>query len=162
MGLPDQERRNRDSRRAGTRRHFVDDETITRVGENLEAPPGTEIIDGQRQVGFPRALSIPTCTSTSVHVDFRQRTRTKPAALPLWLAERPPISKCVARTATTMPCRVTSFVNPRRRERALAITPSTCRHQICEKRRLGSWRQVVADGDFVFQDFFFRTRISSA
>ena len=32
---------------------FVENETITRIGRNLEAPPGTEVIDGAGKLIFP-------------------------------------------------------------------------------------------------------------
>src|ERR1700710_2406778 len=32
---------------------YVEDETITRIGRNLEAPPGTEIVDASGKYVFP-------------------------------------------------------------------------------------------------------------
>ena len=48
--------RNADIVTADSRSHadiYVDNETITRIGTNLDAPPGTEIIDATGQLVFP-------------------------------------------------------------------------------------------------------------
>jgi dihydropyrimidinase len=48
--------RNADIVNADSRSHadiFIQDETITRIGANLEAPPGTEVIDARGQYVFP-------------------------------------------------------------------------------------------------------------
>src|SRR5258705_4561450 len=48
--------RNADIIEADSREHgdiYVEDETITRIGTNLDAPPGTEIIDATGKLVFP-------------------------------------------------------------------------------------------------------------
>jgi len=48
--------RNADIIEADSRQHgdiYVEDETITRIGRNLDAPPGTEIIDATGKLVFP-------------------------------------------------------------------------------------------------------------
>jgi len=48
--------RNADIVNADSRSHadiYIEDETITRIGAKLEAPPGTEIIDAKGQYVFP-------------------------------------------------------------------------------------------------------------
>src|ERR1700682_2172166 len=48
--------RNADIITADSRQHgdiYVEDETITRIGTNLDAPPGTEVIDATGKLIFP-------------------------------------------------------------------------------------------------------------
>src|ERR1700676_697316 len=48
--------RNADIITGDSRRHgdiYVEDETITRIGTNLDAPPGTEVIDASGKLVFP-------------------------------------------------------------------------------------------------------------
>src|SRR6266576_5150269 len=48
--------RNADMVEADSRQHgdiYVEDETITRIGANLDAPPGTEVIDASGKLVFP-------------------------------------------------------------------------------------------------------------
>jgi dihydropyrimidinase len=48
--------RNADIITADSRQHgdiYVEDETITRIGTNLDAPPGTEVIDATGKLAFP-------------------------------------------------------------------------------------------------------------
>src|SRR6266478_6001166 len=48
--------RNADMITADSRQHgdiYVEDETITRIGANLDAPPGTEVIDASAKLLFP-------------------------------------------------------------------------------------------------------------
>ena len=48
--------RNADIITADSRQHgdiYVEDETITRIGKNLDAPPGTEVIDASGKLVFP-------------------------------------------------------------------------------------------------------------
>jgi len=59
--------------RASRRISNVENETITRIGKDVEAPSEREIIDAPENLFF-RVSSIPTCTSIFFHGDFAKDT----------------------------------------------------------------------------------------
>jgi dihydropyrimidinase len=89
---------------------FVEDETITRIGRNLEAPPGTETIDASGKLVFPGFID------PHVHI-----------YLPFMATFAKDTHETGSIAATTTRCRDMSFGSPKPKGRALAIMPSTCR-----------------------------------
>jgi dihydroorotase-like cyclic amidohydrolase len=82
---------------------YAEDETITRIGKNLEVPPGTEIVDASGKFVFPGFIDP--------HVQ--------------WVAP-PPTLRCAVPIEMTTRSKAIACGSPKPKATARATTHSTC------------------------------------
>ena len=69
-GTAGQGRRDRNCGGPFSQRYFIEDETVSRIGPGLEAPPGTEVIDAAGKLVFPGPGPSARPRSPAVHGDL--------------------------------------------------------------------------------------------
>src|SRR5579883_2979476 len=105
---------------------YAEDETITRIGKNLEAPAGTEIVDASGKLIFPGFIDPHVHIYLPFMATFAKDTHETGSIAALIGGTTTYIEMCCPNRTTTR-WRATSCGSRRRKGRALAITRFTCR-----------------------------------
>ena len=131
---------------------FVEDETITRIGTNLEAPPGTEVIDASGKLVFPGFIDPHVHIYLPFMATFAKDTHTTGSIAALVGGTTTFIEMCC-------PSRLDDALEGYQLWRSKAAGNSACDYTFhmsvtkFEDKTEGQLREIVADGISSFKIF---------